>query len=150
MNKVFHLTEHGKRELKEELAGLMESRRDVAEKIAEARSYGDLSENAEYTSAREEQVQVEARIAEIENILNNSDIIRDSKKSTIGLGSVVTVKNGATATYRIVGPVEADPLDGKISNESPLGQTLMGRVVGDKVSVKTPKGVVEYTIKSIE
>lgn len=152
MKKTYHLTEHGKRELEEELADLIESRSEVAEKIAEAREYGDLSENAEYSAAREEQGRVETRIAEIENILANADIIVSgiAKNGEIGLGSTVTLKNGKKTVYKIVGPVEADPMDGKISNESPLGEALMGKKVGDHVQIETPKGKVDYEILVIE
>ena len=149
MKKQYHITEHGKRELEAELATLIESRKDIAEKIAEARAFGDLSENAEYSSAKEEQGRVESRITEIENILKNSSIIRDTKKSKIGVGSTVTLKNGEEKIYKIVGPVEANPLEGKISNESPLGLELVGKTVGEKAVISTPKGKTKYTILNI-
>ena len=147
--KQYHITEHGKRDLENELADLMEQRKSVIQKIAEARAFGDLSENAEYSAAKDEQSQVETRISEIEDILKNSSIIRDNKRSKIGLGSTVTLKNGAKVIYKIVGPVEADPLNGKISNESPLGLALCGKTVGDKAIISTPKGKTEYQILAV-
>jgi transcription elongation factor GreA len=149
MIKSYHITEHGKTGLEEELKVLLEQRKEIAERIADARAYGDLSENAEYSAARDEQSVNEARIGEIEKILKNAKIIRGGKKGTIGLGSTVVLRNGTTAEYRIVGAVEANPLDGKISDESPLGRQLMGCKVGDKVSVETPKGEITYTVESI-
>jgi transcription elongation factor GreA len=149
MAKVYHLTKHGKAQLESELEVLLQSRKEISERIADARSYGDLSENAEYSSARDEQGINEARISEIENILKNADIIKESKKDTVGLGSTVVLRNGLNVEYKIVGAIEADPLDGKISNESPLGQQLMGKKVGDSVAITTAKGEIKYTIKSI-
>jgi transcription elongation factor GreA len=149
MVKTYHLTLQGRRELEAELTGLIEARKGISDRIADARAYGDLSENAEYSAAREEQSINEARIAEIETILKNAEIIKDTKRKTVGLGSTVVLRNGSDTEYRIVGAVEADPLDGKISNESPLGIELMGKKVGDKVSIETPKGIVTYTIKTI-
>lgn len=149
MANRFHITEHGRRELEEELSQLLGLRKEISTRIAEARAYGDLSENAEYSAARDEQSVNEARISEIENILKNAEIIKDSKRSKIGLGSRVILKNGAVAEYQIVGAVEADPLDGKLSNESPLGVELMGKKVGEKATISTPKGDVTYTIKDI-
>ena len=150
MAKTYHITKHGKAELESELESLLQSRKDISERIADARSYGDLSENAEYSSARDEQGINESRISEIENILKNADIIKEGKKNTVNLGSTVVLKNGSEVEYKIVGAIEADPLDGKISNESPLGIELMGKKVGDEVSTKTPKGEIKYTIKSIK
>jgi len=150
MKKQYHITEHGRRELEDELADLQKQRKKVIAKIAEARSFGDLSENADYSSAKDEQSQVETRISEIEDILKNAKIINDENNGSIGLGSTVTLKNGDKVVYKIVGPVEADPLDGKISNESPLGRALVGKVVGDTVSISTPKGNINYKILSIK
>lgn len=152
MKKQYQITAEGKTELETELDQLKSRRGEVADKIAEARDFGDLSENAEYDAAREEQGLLETRIAEIEDILNNADIIKVSKKDTIGLGSKVELKIGtkkATYTYTIVGPVEADPLEGKVSNESPIGMALFGKKIGDIVTISTPKGDTEYTVVSI-
>jgi transcription elongation factor GreA len=150
MNKKFQITNEGKKELEKELDQLKSRRGAIAEKIAAARDYGDLSENAEYDAAREEQGLVESRVAEIEDILQNAEIIKASRKSTIGLGSKVELKNGAkTITYHMVGPVEANPLEGRISNESPIGVALEGKKVGDSATVTTPKGDVTYEIVAI-
>lgn len=150
IKKQYQITAEGKKELELELEGLKARRGEVADKISEARDFGDLSENAEYDAAREEQGLLETRIAEIEEIVTNAEIIKASKKSTIGLGSRVELKTGAkTVTYTIVGPVEADPLEGKVSNESPIGMALYGKKVDDNVTISTPKGDISYTIVSI-
>ena len=149
MKKVYQITEAGRKELEAELEELKSRRGDIADKIDEARDYGDLSENAEYDSAREEQGLVETRIAEIEDILMNAEEIKARKSNKVQLGSTVELKNGAKAIYTLVGPVEADPLNGKISNESPLGIALMGKVVGDDVTISTPKGDTTYTVVAI-
>ena len=150
MKKHYQITSEGQTELETELETLKSRRGQVADKIAEARDFGDLSENAEYDSAREEQGLLETRIAEIEDILRNADIIKSGPKSLIGLGSKVDLKIGAkTVTYTIVGPVEANPLEGKISNESPIGEALFGRKVGDDATISTPKGTVTYKIAQI-
>ena len=150
MKKQYQITSEGKKELELELEALKSRRGDVAEKISNARDFGDLSENAEYDAAREEQGLLETRIAEIEEIINNADIIKGGSKSLVGLGSKVDLKIGTkTVTYTIVGPVEANPLEGKISNESPIGVALFGRKVGDDAEITTPKGVVKYKIAQI-
>ena len=149
MKKVYQITEAGRKELEAELDELKNRRGDIAIKIAEARDYGDLSENAEYDSAREEQGLVETRIAEIEDILMNAEIIKTRKTNKVHVGSTVELKNGKTVKYTVVGPVEADPLNGKISDESPLGLALMGKTVGDKATITTPKGDTTYTIVSV-
>lgn len=150
MKKIFQITDEGKQELETELEELKGRRGAIAEKIAEARDYGDLSENAEYDAAREEQGLVESRIAEIEDILLNAEIIKNSTRSKVALGSKVELKTGKkTVVYTVVGPVEADPLEGKISNESPIGEALMGKKVGDKVTISTPKGEIAYEIVKI-
>ena len=150
MKKLYQITEEGKKELELELTDLKGRRGALAEKIANARDFGDLSENAEYDSAREEQGLVESRIAEIEDILLNAELIKSGNKSKVGLGSKVELKTGAkTVTYYVVGPVEADPLEGKISNESPIGLALMDKKVGDVATITTPKGDISYEIVSI-
>lgn len=150
MKKLYQITEEGKRELEDELEELKSRRGAIADKIAEARDFGDLSENAEYDSAREEQGLVESRIAEIEDILLNAELIKGGSKTKVSLGSKVELKTGKkTVVYTVVGPVEADPLEGKISNESPIGLALMGKKVGDKATIKTPKGDIEYEIVKI-
>lgn len=150
MKRQFQITEEGKKDLTAELETLKSRRGDIADKIADARDYGDLSENAEYDAAREEQGLVESRIAEIEDILMNAEIIKSGSKTKIGLGSVVELKTGKkSVTYTVVGPVEANPLEGKISDESPIGEALFGKKIGDHAKITTPKGEVNYEIVAI-
>lgn len=150
MKKLYQLTDEGKKELEAELEELKGRRGDIADKIAEARDFGDLSENAEYDSAREEQGLLESRIAEIEDILLNAELIKTGKSSKVSLGSKVELKTSKkTVVYTVVGPVEADPLEGKISNESPIGEALMGKKVGDSITISTPKGEINYEIVSV-
>ena len=150
MKKAYQITDAGKQELEKELVELKGQRGNIADKIASARDFGDLSENAEYDAAREEQGLVETRIAEIEDILQNASIIQASSGSTVGLGSRVELKTGdKTVVYTVVGPVEADPLSGKISNESPIGLQLMGKRVGDQVTIVTPKGEAVYEVVNV-
>jgi transcription elongation factor GreA len=149
MKKQYHLTKEGQVELQAELDELVAKRSEIAEKIANARDYGDLSENAEYDAAREEQAMLETRVAELEDILKNADIIKPTKSSVVKVGSTVELKNGKNVTYQVVGPVEADPLEGKISNESPIGAAVMGAKVGDKVTIATPKGDVTYSVIAV-
>ena len=150
MNKKYQITDSGRKELEKELAELKSRRGEIAEKIAEARSFGDLSENAEYDAAREEQGLLETRVIEIEDILQHASIIKSADATVVGLGSAVELKNSdRTVTYTVVGPVEADPMEGKISDESPIGQALMGKKVGDEVTISTTKGEIVYTISSL-
>ena len=150
MKKLYKITTHGKKELETELKSLKDRRKGVAKKIAEARDFGDLSENAEYDVAREEQGLIETRITEIEDILLNADIIKNVSKTKIALGNKVELKNGKNHyTYTVVGPVEADPLEGRISNESPIGEAIFGKKVGEKVAITTAKGKFTYEILSI-
>lgn len=151
MKKQFHMTKEGEQELREEHAELVAMRGPMAERIKLAREFGDLSENAEYSAARQEQEKVEARIAEIENILQNAVIIKVPKSdSKVQLGSKVTLKaNGKTKNFQVVGTVEADPLNGKISDESPIGQALMGKKEGEDVEIVTPAETTVYKIADI-
>lgn len=150
MNKVYQITESGQRELEGELEELKSRRGEIADKIAAARDFGDLSENAEYDAAREAQGLLETRITEIETILQNASIIQAGSSSTVVLGSTVELEaNGKTVVYTVVGPVEADPLEGKVSNESPIGQALMGKAVGDTVTISTPKGELAYAVVAL-
>lgn len=150
IKKLFKITTHGKKELELELKTLIGRRKGVAKKIAEARDFGDLSENAEYDVAREEQGLIETRISEIEAILVNAEIIKNGNKSKVALGNKVELKNGKKlVVYTVVGPVEADPLEGRISNESPIGLAIFGKKVGDKAAVVTAKGNIAYEIVSI-
>jgi transcription elongation factor GreA len=150
MKKHFHLTKEGVEDLKSELEKLVAQRGPIAERIRTAREFGDLSENAEYSSARQEQERVEGRISEIESILQNVEIIKKPKgDSKVQLGSVVKLKNGNTKQFQVVGTVEADPLNGKISDESPIGQALLGKKLGDEVEIKTPAETATYKIIEI-
>lgn len=151
MKKAYQITESGKQELEQELEDLKSRRGTIAQKIAEARDFGDLSENAEWDAARDEQAQVETRISDIEDILLNASIIKAKSKSNVAVGSTVVLNNGKkTVEYTIVGSVEADPLEGKISDESPIGQAMLGKKVGDEVTIKTPGGEVVYTVEAIK
>ena len=150
MKKTYQITETGKKELEAELIELKSRRGLVAEKIANARDFGDLSENAEYDAAREDQGLLETRIAEIEEIIQHAEIIKASNKKTVGLGSLVELKIGKkTVQYTLVGPVEADPMQGRISNESPIGVALFGKTIGDSATITTPKGNMTYTIANV-
>lgn len=135
MKKLFKLTQDGADELKKELQKLVGQRPGVAERIKQARELGDLSENAEYQSAREEQDRLETRISEVEHILQSLKIIKAPKSDgTVRLGSKVKLKGSSgQKEFQVVGTIEADPLNGKISDESPIGKELMGKKVGDKV-----------------
>lgn len=151
MKKQFRLTQEGVDELKGELKHLIAERANIAEAIKTAREFGDLAENAEYQSARSDQEKNEQRIAEVEAILQNVEIIKKPKGAAkIQLGSQVKLKgNGKTKEFQVVGTVEADPLNGKISDESPIGQALLGKKVGEKVEIKTPVETASYEIVSI-
>lgn len=151
MKKQFYLTKEGVAELNAEHEELVSQRGPIAERIKTAREFGDLSENAEYTSARQEQERVESRIAEIETILQNVEIIKKPKgDSKVQLGSTVKLSgNGKSKEFTVVGTVEADPINGKISDESPIGQALMGKKVGEEVEIKTPAETATYKIASI-
>jgi transcription elongation factor GreA len=150
MNKLFHLTQAGIDELKTEIEALREKRIVTAEAIKIARELGDLSENAEYQSARQEQERTDARIDEIEHILANVEVIKSSGKKQVGLGSTVTLKGGKKdLVLQVVGTIEADPLAQKISDESPIGKALLGKKEGESVEIKTPAETTTYKIASI-
>jgi transcription elongation factor GreA len=152
MKKLFRLTQAGANELKEELSDLIGRRKDVAERIKSARELGDLSENAEYQTAREEQDRQEARIGELEHITQNLDIIKKpSSNGSVRQGSTVKLKStgGQAKEFQIVGTIEADPLSGKISDESPIGKALLGKKEGDKAEIKLGRDIVTYKITSI-
>ncbi|MCL2869563.1 transcription elongation factor GreA [Candidatus Saccharibacteria bacterium] len=150
MNKTFRITSEGRKELEAELVSLKASRSEIADKIAAARDFGDLSENAEYDAARKEQGIAETRITEIEQILNNSELITKKRSGAIGIGSVVELDDGKKKhEYSVVEAIEANPLEYKISDQSPLGQLLVGKQVNDKVELKTPKGTIHYKISNV-
>ncbi len=148
-----YVTKEGLEKLKLELKELKTGKRkEIASRIQEAKELGDLSENAEYAEAKTEQAFIEGRIIEIENLLKNATIISDETgKEIVQVGSTVIFQGPeGEKKYTIVGSNEADPGKGLISNESPLGQAFLGSKVGSKVEVRLPRGVVHYTIKSIE
>lgn len=151
MKKLFRLTKQGVSELKAEQEALIAKRADIADAIKTARELGDLAENAEYQSARADQDRHEARIGEIEHILQNVELIKAPKgDSKVQLGSTVQLKSdGKTKEFQVVGTVEADPLNGKISDESPIGQALLGKKLGDDVEIVTPAETTTYQIISI-
>lgn len=151
------LTEEGLNKLEDELQDLkVNKRKEVATKIKEAREQGDLSENAEYDAAKDEQRDIELRIEEIEKILKNAEVVsnKDVDVNAINIGSTVRIKDlkfNEEMEYKIVGSTEADILGGKISNESPVGVALIGAKVGDKIEVETPSGqVMQYEILEIQ
>ena len=150
------VTKEGLRKLKEELDHLKNTKRqEVAKRLKEAISYGDLSENSEYEEAKNEQAFVEGRILELEKKIKNAKIIGAGKDGSkdIMIGSTVSIKNRAGSsdaeTYTIVGSTEADPLDHKISNESPIGKALIGHKKGDTVEVSAPIGKIKYEVVKV-
>ena len=152
MKKQYKLTQTGIDELKAELKLLQDERGGVADRIKSAREFGDLSENAEYSAARQEQERNESRISEIENILLHVSVIKQPKgDSKVQLGSTVSLKSedGKTKQFQVVGTVEADPLNGKISDESPIGQALLGKKEGAEVEIITPAETSSYKIAAI-
>ena len=147
------LTPEGLKKLKDELdMRKTEMRQKIAAIIKEAKEQGDLSENAEYSEAKRQQAENERRIMELENIIRTSQVASfDKGIQTVQMGSRVKVKfNGEEQSFEIVGSNEADPLNGKISNESPIGKALLGKKVGDKVKVETPGGEREYRILEVK
>ncbi|MCA9312794.1 transcription elongation factor GreA [Candidatus Saccharibacteria bacterium] len=150
MKKEFKLTKDGVAELQSELAELKAKLIEVIDAIKTARDQGDLSENAEYHAAKEEQERVDGRISEIEHILANAEVVSRASNNKIGIGNSVTLKGGRKeVTYHIVDSVEADPLEAKISDESPIGKALIGKKLGDKVEIELPAGKTTYEIVSI-
>jgi len=152
MGEKHLLTEEGLEKFKKELEHLSKVRRpEVIERIQEAVTHGDLSENADYAQAKEEQEMIETRIGQLEEIIKNAEIIPKARsKNIVTVGSTVKVKiGGQEKTYTIVGSGEANPSAGKISNESIVGKQLIGRKVGEKISVATPAGTKEYDLVQI-
>ncbi len=147
------LTKEGKEELEKRLEYLkVEKRAEITERIKTAREFGDLSENAEYDAAKNEQAMIEGEILEIEEKLKHAVIIKDSaKKGTVSLGSKVDFVDeaGEEYSYEIVGTTESDVEQGRISNESPIGNALLGKKVNDSVNVVTPSGVITLTVKKV-
>jgi transcription elongation factor GreA len=153
MSREVLLTAEGLKKLQDEVKVLKEDRRkEVIERIQEAVSHGDLSENADYAQAKEEQAFIEGRIQEIEEMIKNAQIIsHNGNHNQVSIGSTVTIRTGGKeAKYTIVGSNEANPAAGKISNESLVGRSLLGAKVGDKVTVSVPVGTAEYEIINID
>lgn len=149
----YYLSSERLNELKVELEDLKgRKRREIAERLKTAKEYGDLSENSEYSEAREEQARVESRIFELEEVLKQVSLIeKTGAADEVRVGSTVSVKkNTQIFQYAIVGSNETEPEEGKISNASPLGQALLGHKVGDKITVGTPSGEIQYSITKIE
>jgi len=155
LNKNFYLTKDGFKQLKAELKQLKKEKRPkLIKRVALARSFGDLSENSEYTASREELSFTEGRINELEGLIKKAKVIRNTGKKSgsnqVQLGCKVTVKvNGKKHTYEIVGEWEADPLQKKISHTSPLGKALLNKKKGDKIAIEVPAGKVNYHIQKI-
>ncbi|WP_213422892.1 transcription elongation factor GreA [Bhargavaea massiliensis] len=152
--KKFPMTQAGKEKLLEELEYLKTvKRKEVVERIKVARSFGDLSENSEYDSAKEDQAFIEGRISTLESMIRNAEIIEDNgDDDRVQLGKTVTFKevpDGDEESYTIVGSAEADPFEGRISNDSPIARGLLGRTVGDRVKIMTPGGEMDVEIVSI-
>ena len=154
MAKEFKITSLRLAELEKELNYLKTTReREIAAMIAEARSYGDLSENSEYDAAKNEQAKLYGRIAEIEDILSHAVIIEDENEATgrVGLGCTVVVAdaNGKQTTYRITGSQEANPMEGKLSDDSPFGRACVGKSEGESFTVNAPNGTYTMTVVSV-
>lgn len=153
MEKDIYLTPEGFLKLEEELNYLTQTKRyEIIEEIKMARSFGDLSENFEYASARDDQAKIEARIAELEVLINKAKIITDTNNGTVGLGSTVSIKyvaDGEVEEYKIVGFEEADPFNNLISNESPIAKAIIGKKVSEVVSVESPTGNYEVEILNV-
>lgn len=158
LNDETLVTKEGLKKLQDELEELKGvKRKEVAERLKEAISYGDLSENSEYQEAKTEQAFIEGRILELEQMIKNAKIISDKKATTkskdIQIGTTVTIRNKTEGDdpveYTIVGSTEADPLDHKISNESPVGKALLGKKKGDTVDVNTPAGRYKYEVVKV-
>lgn len=154
--KTYPMTQAGKEKLEQELEYLKtERRKEVVERIKIARSFGDLSENSEYDAAKDEQAFVEGRVTQIENMIRNAVIITENSEvsNVVSLGKSVTfieLPDGEEETYTIVGSAEADPFEGKISNDSPIAKNLLGKQVGDEVIVATPGGEMKMKVLAVK
>lgn len=151
MKKVI-ISKKGLEKLREELINLKKvKRKEVAARIKKALEQGDLSENAEYSEAKDQQAFVEGRIVELQSKIKNAEVIKNGRSETIRPGSKIKVKfNGSEMNFEVVGASEANPSEGKISNESPIGAALIDHKTGDKVEVETPGGKMQYKILEIE
>ena len=146
------MTRDGLNHLKNELAALTSNKRpEAVKRLADARDLGDLSENSEYAAAKQDLAFIDGRIAELEDIIHAAKVITSHSKGQVDVGCTVTIHvNGKEDVFSLVGEWEADPMQKKISHESPLGKALMGKKVGDKVEVEAPAGKVLYKILQIE
>jgi transcription elongation factor GreA len=151
IHRQIQITKDGFDALKEELDDLLEKKRPkLVDRLANARSQGDLSENSDYQNARDELEFMDGRIEELQHVVKNAKVVRRSKGDDVSVGTKVKVKaNGTQHVFHIVGEWEADPAEKKISHTSPLGQALLGRKKGDRVEVEAPAGIVKYEILSI-
>jgi transcription elongation factor GreA len=151
IKKQFNLTEEGIVQLREELELLISQRPEVSERIKTAREFGDLAENAEYSAARQEQEKAESRISEIQHVLENVKVIEQPKnKDIVELGNEVELKAAKVSkVFTIVGSIEANPAEAKISDESPIGKALLGKKLGENVDIVTPSATTTYKITKI-
>ncbi|WP_047981419.1 transcription elongation factor GreA [Ornithinibacillus contaminans] len=156
VEKSYYMTQEGKEKLEQELLFLKtERRQEVVERIKIARDFGDLSENSEYDAAKDEQAFVESRISQVEKMIRNAVIIENDNQNpnVVSLGKSVTFQelpDGDEETYTIVGSAEADPFEGKISNDSPMAKSLLGHEIGEEVAVVTPGGEIQVKIISVK
>ena len=150
VNEVYETTKKGLDKLIEELKYREgELRKKLATQLNEMRSQGDLRENDGYSMAVEEQHINEQRIEELKEKIKNAKVVKDQDKSRVSLGDIVTLRNSTLITYEITSEDDANPLEGKISHKSPIGRAIIGKRVGEKVNIETPKGIKEYTIEKI-
>ena len=152
-DQIEYLTQQGLDDLKAELADLKDNKiPEIAKRIDEAKQLGDLSENAEYNDAKEDMGWTHGRLLKVNHILEHAQVITKHDSGKVDIGSTVKFKTekGQEKVYTIVGPQEADPVAGKISNESPIGQAFLGAKIGDKIEVNTPAGKTKYTIEEIK
>ncbi len=152
MKKLFHMTKEGIAELQKEHDHLVSRRAEIADAIKTAREQGDLSENAEYHAAKDDQERTESRISELGHILQNVEVISKPRANgKVKLGSTVKLKSkgGAERVFKVVGTVEADPLNGKISDESPIGVALLDKKEGEQVEIKTPSETTVFVVANI-
>lgn len=147
-----YISSEGLEQLKKELEEFKQKRQEIAKRLEEAKALGDLSENAEYQEAREDQAFNEGKIVELEQTLKEAVVIsKNVKKDIVRVGATVKVKSdNGTQTFNIVGSEEANPIEGKISNESPLGKSFLGRRAGEAIEAETPRGKIKYKILGIE
>ncbi|WP_010098951.1 transcription elongation factor GreA [Ornithinibacillus scapharcae] len=156
VEKSYYMTQEGKEKLEQELLYLKtERRQEVVERIKVARGFGDLSENSEYDAAKDEQAFVESRISQVEKMIRNAVIIENDNENPnmVSLGKSVTfieLPDGEEETYTIVGSAEADPFEGKISNDSPMAKSLLGHEVGEELAVVTPGGEIQVKIIKVQ